>query len=65
MARFHAKLKYLDFKIEEKTLEQMQAISSSDELEVLSKERIWGETEKALKLKIQKNTLLLLKRWEH
>lgn len=49
VARFHAKLKYLDFKIEEKTLEQMQAISSSDELGVLSKERIWGETQKALR----------------
>ena len=48
VARFASKLKFLDFKIENKTLEQMKKISSSGEIETLSKERVWVETYKAL-----------------
>ena len=48
VARFASKLKFLDFKIEKKTLELMKKISSSGEIETLSKERVWMETYKAL-----------------
>ena len=48
VARFASKLKFLDFKIENNTLEQMKKISSSGEIETLSKERVWAETYKAL-----------------
>lgn len=51
VARFSAKLKFLNFKIDEETLDLMTSISSSDEIKTLSKERIWGETQKALKTK--------------
>ena len=49
VARFLSKLKCLGFVIDSETLDHMTLISSSDELEELSVERIWGETEKALK----------------
>ena len=49
VARFLSKLKHLGFVIDSETLDHMTLISSSDELEELSVERIWGETEKALK----------------
>ena len=48
VARFQAKLKYLDFKISNETLVMMKRVSSSGEIEVLSKERFWMETQKAL-----------------
>ena len=51
MARFASKLKFLDFKIEEETLDQMKSIVVSGEIRTLSKERIWMETYKALKTK--------------
>ena len=48
VARFHAKLKYLDFKISNETLVMMERVSSSGEIEMLSKERFWMEAQKAL-----------------
>ena len=51
VARFAAKLKFLDFKIDEKTLDLMKNIASSGEIKTLSKERIWMETYKALNTK--------------
>ena len=48
VARFLAKLKHLDFKISPDTLRLMNEISSSGEIETLSKERFWIETQKAL-----------------
>ena len=51
VCRFAAKLKHLDFRIEENTLISMTEISHSGELETLPKERIWMETAKALDCK--------------
>ena len=51
VARFASKLKFLDFKIEEETLDLMKSIVVSGEIRTLSKERIWMETYKALKTK--------------
>ncbi|MDG2060786.1 MAG: multifunctional CCA tRNA nucleotidyl transferase/2'3'-cyclic phosphodiesterase/2'nucleotidase/phosphatase [SAR86 cluster bacterium] len=48
VARFKAKLAHLDFFIEDETLKTMKSISSSGEINTLSKERIWQETIKAL-----------------
>ena len=43
VARFASKLKFLDFKIEEETLDLMKSIVVSGEIRTLSKERIWME----------------------
>ena len=51
VARFASKLKFLGFEIEDETLNLMSKISSSGEIETLSKERIWLETSKALSTK--------------
>ena len=51
VARFAAKLKHLNFSVEKDTLEAMTKISSSEEINLISKERIWQETNKALKEK--------------
>ena len=51
VARFASKLKFLNFKIEEETLDLMKSIVASGEIKTLSKERIWMETYKALKTK--------------
>ena len=48
IARFYARYKHLGFTIAQETSELMQTISTSGELEHLSHERIWVETEKAL-----------------
>ena len=48
VARFASKLKFLDFRIESSTFELMKKISSSGEIETLSKERVWMEAEKAM-----------------
>ena len=48
VARFQAKLKYLGFEISLDTLKLMQEISSSGEIQTLSKERFWMEIQKAL-----------------
>jgi tRNA nucleotidyltransferase (CCA-adding enzyme) len=48
VARFAARFWHLGFTIDAKTLELMTSISHSDELEQLSKERIWQETKLAL-----------------
>lgn len=48
VARFLAKLHHLDFEISSSTLTLMKEISSSGEIETLSKERFWMETQKAL-----------------
>mgnify|MGYP003649905989 FL=1 len=48
VARFAARFWHLGFTIDASTLELMSLISHSDELEQLSKERIWQETKRAL-----------------
>ena len=48
VARFAAKLKSREFKIDEDTIIEMHKIVSSGELTTLSRERIWMETHKAL-----------------
>ena len=51
VARFSAKLKHLGFSIDRKTMNTMNKLSLSGELETLPKERIWQETHKALQEK--------------
>ena len=51
VARFAAKLKHLRFSIDRKTMNTMNKLSLSSELETLPKERIWQETHKALQEK--------------
>ncbi|MDW3096068.1 MAG: multifunctional CCA tRNA nucleotidyl transferase/2'3'-cyclic phosphodiesterase/2'nucleotidase/phosphatase [Gammaproteobacteria bacterium] len=48
VARFAARFWQLGFTIDAKTLDLMSAISHSNELQQLSKERIWQETKRAL-----------------
>ena len=48
VARFAAKFTHLGFKIDDSTLQLMQSISGSGELQALSVERIWQETLRAL-----------------
>jgi tRNA nucleotidyltransferase (CCA-adding enzyme) len=48
VARFAARFNALGFSIADSTLELMRTIAASGELEHLSPERIWQETEKAL-----------------
>lgn len=49
VARFAARFNHLGFRIADETLTLMQNISDSGELGTLSSERIWRETEKALR----------------
>jgi tRNA nucleotidyltransferase (CCA-adding enzyme) len=49
VARFAARLDSLGFRVDETTLGMMREISASGELAALSPERIWQETEKALR----------------
>ena len=49
VARFAARYQHLGFNIAEETMALMSQISASGELEYLTPERIWVETEKALK----------------
>ena len=51
VARFATKLKHLGFSIDRKTMNTMNKLSLSAELETLPKERIWQETHKALQEK--------------
>lgn len=51
VARFAAEFHDLGFSIAPETLELMQIISLSDELQALTMERVWIETEKALNTK--------------
>ncbi|QJC34909.1 multifunctional CCA addition/repair protein [Enterobacteriaceae endosymbiont of Donacia piscatrix] len=51
VARFAAKLNYLNFKIHDKTLKLMKIMSNSGELSYLKPERIWKETYNALQSK--------------
>ncbi len=48
VARFHAKLAHLGFRIENKTKELMREISRNRELLTLSSERVWCEFEKGI-----------------
>ncbi|MGV6988992.1 multifunctional CCA addition/repair protein [Testudinibacter sp. P80/BLE/0925] len=48
VARFHARFAKLGFEIAPETLQLMQQISAGGELQHLSAERVWLETEKAL-----------------
>lgn len=47
-ARFYARYYHLGFRIADETAQLMRSIASSGELEHLSRERVWVETEKAL-----------------
>ena len=47
VARFYAKYRQYGFTIHESTYKIMQKISNSNEIETLSKERLWGEISKA------------------
>jgi len=49
VARFAARYHHLGFKISDETMFLMTSITNSGELEYLSPERVWLETEKALK----------------
>jgi len=49
VARFAARLHALGFTVDESTLELMRDIAASGELETLTAERVWQETEKALR----------------
>ena len=49
VARFAARYHHLGFKIADETMFLMTSITNSGELEYLSPERVWLETEKALK----------------
>ncbi|WP_169767673.1 multifunctional CCA addition/repair protein [Enterobacteriaceae endosymbiont of Donacia proxima] len=51
VARFAAKLNYLNFKIHDSTLKLMKIMSNSGELSYLKPERIWKETYNALRSK--------------
>lgn len=48
VARFAARFDALGFTVDEATLELMRAIAAGGELQTLSAERVWQETEKAL-----------------
>lgn len=48
VARFAARYKHLGFSIAHETLSLMQEISRSGELQMLTPERVWQETERAL-----------------
>ncbi|RKF18439.1 multifunctional CCA addition/repair protein [Alginatibacterium sediminis] len=48
VARFHARFHHLGFKIAPETLALMRNMSQSGELDALTPERVWKETEKAL-----------------
>ena len=48
VARFAAKLAHLDFTVCSETLELMRTLANSGELEHLSRERVWRETQLAL-----------------
>ena len=47
VARFYTKLKKYGFNIHDSTIEIMKKIVSNDEIETLSKERLWNEISKA------------------
>lgn len=51
LARFYARFNYLGFTVANETLELCKEISATNELSTLSTERIWQETDKALKTK--------------
>ncbi|WP_180106415.1 MULTISPECIES: multifunctional CCA addition/repair protein [unclassified Acinetobacter] len=48
IARFAARYKALGFKVADETLELMQELTQSGELEALTPERVWKETSRAL-----------------
>ncbi|MGE8653646.1 MAG: multifunctional CCA addition/repair protein [Acinetobacter gandensis] len=48
IARFAARYKALGFKVADETLELMQELAQSGELEALTPERVWKETSRAL-----------------
>ena len=48
IARFAARYKTLGFKVADETLELMRELANSGELEVLTPERVWKETSRAL-----------------
>ncbi len=60
VARFAARFWHLGFTINAATLELMSSISHSDELEQLSRERIWQETKRALETTHPEIYLLIL-----
>ena len=64
VARFKSKLSDLNFSISRHTLEVLKKISSSNEIDFLSGERIWDETQKALGYKNSSKYFSTLKKVE-
>lgn len=64
LARFYARFAYLGFKVAPETQELCAQIAASGELEHLTPERIWTETEKALNTKNPECYFLFLKETE-
>jgi len=48
VARFYARFAHLGFQVADETLQLMQALSASDELDHLTAERVWQECQRAL-----------------
>ena len=64
VARFKSKLSDLNFSISQNTLEVLKKMSSSNEINSLSGERIWDETQKALNYKNSSKYFSTLKKVE-
>ena len=61
VARFAARYQYLGFIIAEETMSLMADITASGELQFLTAERVWTETEKALKEKSPRTYIEILR----
>ena len=62
VARFKSKLADFDFSITKDTLKVLKSMSSNDEINFLSGERIWDETQKALSYKNSSKYFATLKK---
>ncbi len=62
VARFKSKLADFNFSITKHTLEVLKSMSSGDEIDFLSGERIWDETQKALSYKNSSTYFTTLKK---
>ena len=62
VARFKSKLADFDFSIAKDTLKVLKSMSSNDEINFLSGERIWDETQKALSYKNSSKYFATLKK---
>jgi len=62
VARFAARYQHLGFTVADETLSLMQTLSNSGELEELTPERVWVETEKALTEKSPRTYIEVLRK---